>query len=123
MRRRAINKLDENHTRICQTLRKLGVDVIEILHPVDLVVCDGKGFAGFCELKPEGRGTYTRMQLKFLSETKTPITIAKTAQDVLDFLKRREGLSQRQKDALAAFLLKSEGNKWNSEAVERILNI
>ena len=120
MRRYTKTKLDSNHRAICDELRSQGLEVIEIMEPVDTVMRFGS-FVAFVELKPEGRGTYTRKQLKFLSETRCPAAIVKTARDARVFLQSRNGLTQKQQDAIAVFLLKTKADKWNSEQIDKVL--
>lgn len=116
-------KLDNNHASLCGDLRKQGVEVVEILEPVDTILMLN-GFVMFCEIKTEdGRTPYRRSQLKFLSETKFPAVIAKTATEALTALKTRKGLSQGQKDALAGFLVRREAKQFSPEQVEKVLAI
>lgn len=114
--------LDKNHKAICDELRNLGVEVVEIMEPVDIFAFY-KNFGGFIEIKPEGRGTYRRKQLKFLSETRVPCAIARTASEAMKFLESGKGLSAMQKDKLAGFLVLNKGDKWNAEMIERVLSL
>lgn len=59
MRRYTKTKLDSNHRAICDELRSQGLEVIEIMEPVDTVMRFGS-FVAFVELKPEGRGYVKR---------------------------------------------------------------
>lgn len=123
--RRATRKiqLDGNHKAVVNELWKLGIEVVEILEPVDLLLRSRDGYISFCELKPEnGNTTYRRAQLSFMAGTKYPIFIAKTAQEAVSKLERRETLSQGQKDAIAGFLVLNPKEKFNHQKIERLLN-
>lgn len=114
------NKLDANHLAVVKELRSRGVEVVEIQQPVDLL-CFLNNRLLLIEVKPEGRGTYTKLQLTFMSTTRMPVAIARTAQEAIDCLKTGVGLSQRQKDAIAGFLVRNTADKFNSEQIDRLL--
>lgn len=121
--RRATRKisLDANHKEICSALRARGVEVVEIMQPVDAVCC-WRGFVGFVEIKvPGSRANYTRPQLEFIAGTRAPVCIAKDAEGAMRFLETGEGLTRRQKDALAAFLAAAPGKLFHPAAIERVL--
>ena len=125
MRRRATRKihLDGNHKAVVQDLRDHGIEVVEILEPVDILLRSRDGYISFCEIKPEdGNTTYRRTQLTFMAGTKYPLFIAKTGLEARQKLERRETLSQSQKDALAGFLALNKDEKWNHQKIERLLN-
>lgn len=113
-------KRDANHKAVADHLRAYGVEVNEVLDPLDLL-CEYKGFVGFCEVKVNGKSTYTRTQLDFIANTKIPVAIVKDGGEAMRFLKTKQGLAQKQKDALAGFLAITEGNKWHNAAIERVL--
>jgi hypothetical protein len=116
-------KLDANHKAVVAELRQRGIEVVEIMEPVDLVVAKN-GFSGFLELKIEGsKANFTRTQLAFIAGTRIPIAIAKSVPDALRFLETGIGLSQTQKDALAGILAKNPAQKlWTANTIERLLN-
>jgi len=116
-------KLDANHRAVVSELRQRGIEVVEIMEPVDLVVAKN-GFSGFLELKIEGsKANFTRTQLTFIAGTKIPVAIAKSVPDALRFLETGIGLSQTQKDALAGILAKNPAQKlWTANTIERLLN-
>ncbi len=117
---RYAQKKDSTHRPICDELRKHGIEVVETLYPVDAHISRGD-FFGWLEIKPEGRGTYTLMQLKFISSVRAPVQIVKTTAEALYFLKSRQGLSQAQQDRLAAFCVTAKKEKYNSEIIDRVL--
>lgn len=119
-RRRRTQKLDANHVEICTEARQRGVDIVELLQPVDCIA-HFDGYVSFIEIKVEGQATYTRDQLKFISETRFPVAIVKNTPELMQVMKKRQGLSQMQKDALAGFLALNKGTKWNHQKIERIL--
>lgn len=115
--------LDTNHREIARELTGRGVEVVEVFQPLDLL-CFWRGFIGWIEVKlPNSRAVYTRPQIKFIANTRMPVTIAQTAQDAWNFLTSGEGLSQRQKDSLAAFLVQDDRKQWHREIIERALNV
>ena len=123
--RRATRKihLDGNHKAVVAELRGRGIEVVEILEPVDILLRSRDGYISFCEIKPEdGNTTYRRTQLSFMAGTKYPLFIARSGQEAMEKLERRESLSQGQKDAIAGFLALNKGEKWNHQKIERLLN-
>ncbi len=124
MRRRSVQKLDANHSSVCRDAEKMGFDIVELLKPVDILARSRKtGYVSFIEIKVEGRNTYTRPQLKFMSETSYPVAIVKSADELAQKMVDGQGLSRQQKDAIGAFLATAKGDKWNSEKIEKVLAV
>lgn len=124
MRRATVSiSLDANHRSIVAELRSLGVEVVEIMEPVDILL-EYRGRVMFVELKTESRNArYLRSQLTFLSQTRCPATIAKTASEAFEAVRTGIGLSQKQKDALAGFLARETANRWGPAPIEKVLGI
>jgi hypothetical protein len=116
-------KFDKNHKQIVDDLRGQGVEVVEIMEPVDVILRDRDGYVSFCEIKVEGQeGQFMRSQIKFLSETKCPAFVARNADEALHKLKSRSTLSQKAKDELAAVLIKKpDSEKFSPGPIHRIL--
>ena len=114
---------DGNHADIVNALRGCGIEVIETERPVDALVFN-ETQAGWIEIKTEARNaTIRRSQLEFIAKTKMPVALVKTPDEALKFAKTMEGLSQRQKDALAVFLMKDKGKAFHPAKVEGILGL
>jgi hypothetical protein len=120
-RRRRTVKLDANHTQVCTEARQQGIDVVELLQPLD-TVCHLAGYVSFVEIKGDKSTHFTRPQLKFMSETRFPVVIVRTASELVEAMRTRICLSKMQKDALAGFLAVNKADKWNGEQVTRLLN-
>lgn len=113
--------LDTNHKTVVTHLRGHGVEVIEILDPLDLL-CHFQHFTGLIEVKkPNSSAVYTRRQIEFIANTRMPVAIVKQADEAFEFMKTGLGLSQKQKDALAGFLLRDSRGQWHHQLIERIL--
>jgi len=115
-------KRDASHTQLVNDIRSQGVEVIEIMKPLD-ILCRLKrtGFIGFIEIKPTGRRTYTTKQLRFIAETTVPVSFAQDAAEAMRFLKTQVGLSQLEKNRLAAFCATATKDKYNGEMIARVL--
>ena len=113
--------MDANHSAVCSEARSQGVDVVEILKPVD-AIAHLAGYVSFIEIKVPGRTTWTRDQLKFISETRFPVAIVTTSSELMKAMRTRVSLSKTQKDAIAGFLALNKGVKWNGEQIKRVLN-
>lgn len=114
--------LDKNHRPIMKELQQQGIEVVEVFKPLDMLVFR-QGFTGWVEVKkPNSSSVFTRPQIVFMAATRMPVVIAHEAMDVIAFIKAGVGLSQRQKDALAAFLLKDDRKQWHHQLIERILD-
>lgn len=115
---------DANHKPIADELTKRGVDVDDLsaIGKFPDLLCRYRKFGGFIEIKiPGSRTTYQRLQLKWISETTWPVAIVTNAEDAMRFLETGEGLTRKQKDALAAFLVQDKADKWHPAAIERVL--
>lgn len=113
-------KLDANHAGIVRELRRRGVEVVELFEPVDLFCRIGAAWA-FCEIKvPGSRAAFTRAQLTWIAATRMPVIVATDADQVIERLRGGGVVGQKQKDALAAFLLREPASvrQWHPAAVK-----
>lgn len=117
------NKKDGNHKQVVTDLRAQGVEVVETMEPVDTLCYHSNGNWGWVELKSSRQTEVTRKQLTFVANTRMPVTFAQDADTVLRFLKTGVGLSQTQKDLLAGFLVRNQGDKWTYAAIERVMSM
>lgn len=120
-RRRRTVKLDANHVQVCTEARQQGVDVVELLQPLD-TVCHLAGYVSFVEIKGSKRTVFTRDQLDFISKTKFPVALVRSSAELVEAMKERKCLTQKDKDAIAGFLATNELKLWHGEMIERLLN-
>jgi len=115
---------DQNHGEIVAFLRTSGIEVIETERPVDCLVYNGEG-SGWMEIKTTARNASVRRgQLEFFSETNMPVEIVTSEGDALRFALNLDGWTQKQKDAIAVFLMKNPGvDKFHPAKVEKALGI
>lgn len=112
---------DGNHREIVNALKKQGVEVIEIMKPVDIIVAKG-GFTGFVEIKTKSRkADIKRSQVKFMAETTRAVTFAKDADEAMRFVQTGNGLTLDQKRRLAVFLQYDAREKWGPRVIEDVL--
>ncbi len=121
MHRRRTVKLDANHVQVCREARKQGVNIIELLNPLDTLCRTPDGYISFIEIKTDDP-TWTRDQLKFISSTPFPVAIATTADELVRAMREKRCLSQMQKDQLAGFLEINKGDQWRLTEIARLLN-
>lgn len=106
--RRYAKKQDRNHTAIKQALEAKGVEVIEILKPLDLL-CYYKGYTSFIEVKMAESGSrYTKTQLMFIALTRFPVAIVFNEAEAFDVMKRMLALSQVQKNRIAEMIARQD---------------
>jgi hypothetical protein len=121
MRHFTQTKLDANQAEVIKDVQSQGVHVTVLHEPVDTFMHNGT-FGGFVEIKVKGRTMYTKKQIKWMAMSgPVPVAIVKSAEDVMRFLNSRQGLTQAQKDGLAAFLVGNDLKMWNAEQIERVL--
>jgi hypothetical protein len=110
-------KRDQNHTSLVRDLRSQGVEVREMMLPLDLLTYLHEMV--WVEVKmPGSRACYTRTQLQFCADTRMPILIAKDATEAINALKQRAYLSQKQKDNIAGMLIRSAKDKFTPNEVD-----
>jgi hypothetical protein len=120
MNYRSLNHRDKNHSSITDELRRQGVEVIDILQPLD-TLCRLHDFVAFIEFKvPGSDACYTRKQLQFIAGTQMPVAVATDATQAMRFLKTQEGLTQANKDRLAGHLLKTTKQKFTPKEIETL---
>lgn len=105
------DKRDANHSQIANHLRKHGFEVVDTDRPLDIFVYEpAKKRCAWMEIKvPGSQGAIKRSQLKFMSETRIPVQFVTDEQEAMNFACTFEGLTQKQKDALAALLIREPG--------------
>lgn len=114
-------KLDANHKPIADELRRRGVEVLELLQPLDML-CQYRGFMGLVEAKIVGsRARYTRKQLQFIAGSRMSICIATDAEQAMQFLTEQRGLDQDAKDRLAYYLMKTVKPLYVPSEIEKVL--
>ena len=117
---RRVQKLDANHIQVCTEARQQGVDVVEILKPVD-AIAHLAGYVSFIEIKSQK--VFTREQLKFISETRFPVAVVRSGSELVDVMRNKKALSQKQKDEVSAFLLREKADKWNRIELDQMLTV
>ncbi len=114
---------DKNHKAVMQGLRDRGVTVVETFDPLDLI-CKFRDYVSWVEVKSEdGNRRYTRKQLKFIAETTFNVVFASTAEDAYKTLCEGSGLTQRQKNGIAAMLLRNEKDLFTPKDVDVAIGI
>lgn len=116
------DKPDANAAGIIAFLRIHGIEVVRTDRPVDcLIYNDGR--TGWLEIKDDSpNAKILRSQLEFMSETSMPCAFAKNEGEALIFAERMEGLTQTDKDRLAAFLVRNQGKEWRPSVISKVLN-
>lgn len=114
-------KRDANHKEVMGHLRRCGVDVIEILKPLDLL-CHRQSVTSFVEVKlPGSAAKWTAVQLRFISETRFNVIVAKSGESALESIRNRRFVSQAQKDCLAALLCLEPKKVYTPKEIDVIL--
>lgn len=115
------NNYDGNHKQIVSEVRQQGVEVIEIMKPVDIIV-GRRGFTGFVEIKTKSRkANIRRSQVEFMAETTRAVAFAKDADEVMRFVQTGNGLTLDQKRRLAVFLQYDDRDRWHPRLIEDVL--
>jgi hypothetical protein len=107
------DKRDANHSQIADHLRKHGFEVVDTDRPLDIYIYEpSMRVGGWAEIKVNGsKGAIKRSQIKFMSETRIPVQFVTDEQEAMNFACTFEGLSQKQKDGLAALLIREPAKK------------
>lgn len=118
----AFNHKDANHKEIADALRKQGVEVVEIMQPLDLLV-RRYDIVSFVEIKrPGSNAKWTRPQLQFIASTAFNVIVATDAEAVMYFFRNHRGsVVQRQKDRLAGFLLRNNDKFFTPKEIAEVL--
>lgn len=118
----AFNHKDANHKEIADALRKQGVEVVEIMQPLDLLA-RYRGQTVFIEVKrPGSRAKWTRPQLQFIADTRFPVCVATDAAAAWQVMHTGCGaLMQLQKDRLAGFLLRNNERFFTPKEIADVL--
>jgi hypothetical protein len=112
---------DKNAGEIRAFLSSHGIEVIRINQPLDCLVFNGEQ-AGWLEIKTEDKDAKVkRSQIKFMSETNMPCAFAKNEGEALIFAETMQGLTPRDKDRLAAFLVRNQAKEWRMSVIEKVL--
>lgn len=115
-------KYDANHKEVAAHLRRVGVDVLELMKPLDLL-CHRKGETAFVEVKiPGSAAKWTKTQLRFIADTKFNVLVAKSGDEASRKLRDRQYLSQRHKDSIAALLALNGKDYYTPSEIGQILD-
>jgi hypothetical protein len=114
---------DSNHGQIVSYLRMHGIEVIETERPLDILIwCNGQ--AGWGEIKDTRRNAMVqRGQLEFMAFTEMPVAFIKTEGEALQFATTMQGLTKKQKNALAAMLVGDLRKTFHPALIERALSV
>lgn len=107
IRRKA--KRDANHNEIVAFLRSQGVYVTDLATAgrVPDVLLSYRGANRWAEIKANRQTQYQAMQLRYISETPMDVAFIETSEAAIAYAKHGAGaLTQKQKDRLAALLLR-----------------
>lgn len=114
-------KRDRNHKAVANHLRNCGVDVLELMKPLDLL-CHRQGFTSWVEVKmPGSQAKWTATQLKFIASTRFNVIIVKDGTEAFCAMREKRYLSQRAKDRLAALLAIEPQEYYTPAQVEKAL--
>jgi hypothetical protein len=114
-------KRDANHSQVADHLRRVGCDVLEVMKPLDLLVCR-KGETVFIEVKIAGSAAkWTATQLRFIANTRFNVIVAKTGEEASRKMRDRRYLTQTGKDRLAALLALEPQTYYTPAQVEKAL--
>jgi len=114
---------DQNHIPIRNHLKAHGVEVEDILKPLDLL-CELHGYVSFIEVKrDDDRRHYTRKQLEFIANTRFNVAFARTGDEALYAMKTRTSLTQTQKDGIAGLLLRNAKTDFKVSDLREILTL
>ncbi len=123
MRNYLKNKVDANQKDIVDDIRRMGGKVELLGDPVDLFGWLPGKFWGFIEVKmPGSKAKYTRIQLLWIANTQLPVAIVKSSDEAMDFLQTGHGLTQKQKDAIAGFLLYNPAKFFTPSEIDPLLH-
>ena len=115
------HNLDANHKPIVSELRKRGVEVIEIMKPVDICL-HHRGWTGFGEIKTEGADRSIELsQVEFMAFTNAPVAFIRSTDEAMEFVKNRQGLSAKQKSYLMMMLAKWRKKQYTPRQIELTL--
>lgn len=109
MRRGYAKRQDKNHNVIRDYLKSHGVDVIEILKPLDLLCRHRSGYISFLEIKCPPKDHCSRTQLAFIATTRFPVQFVRSEEEALLALETQSQLTQTQKDGIQGLLLRNIG--------------
>jgi hypothetical protein len=123
MKRYTRQKTDANQTEIVEDIRRQGAKVEILGDPLDLLAwLPSSGKFGLIEVKIDGsKAVYTREQLMWIANTGLPVVIVKTSHQAMRFLETGEGVTQKQKDSLAAFLFRDKAKRFTPKIIEGVL--
>ena len=114
-------RADKNHVLVRNHLKAHGVEVIDILKPLDLL-CNYQGDTFFVEVKADDKKEmYTRVQLQFIATTRFDVIFAKTEAEALLAVKTRLYLTETQKNAISGLLLRNTKDYFTSKDLRDIL--
>jgi len=117
------DKPDANAGAIIAFLKIQGIEVVRTDRPVDCLIANN-GKIGWLEIKTDDPDAkIKRSQLEFMSETSMPCAFAKNEGEALIFAERMEGLTQTDKDKLAAFLVRNQGKEWRPSVIEKVIKL
>lgn len=122
--------LDANHKEICDVLRQTGAEVVELADKgkgAPDILINFRGAVGFLEIKTDSSASnFKRSQIKFASETRFNVSFCKTADEARQFAQNpaQRGLTQKQKDKLAAFLIQNPKPKqFSANTIYKLLGM
>jgi hypothetical protein len=76
-------KTDSNQAAIVKALKSIGVSVVYIKKPVDLLICH-KGETALMEVKnPDGKDQLTRDQIEFLARWPGKVHVVRTVDEAI----------------------------------------
>lgn len=118
----AFNHKDGNHRGIVSELESRGVEVVELMQPVDLLARLGD-FVAFLEVKqPGSRARWTRTQLQFIANTRFPVGIVTSADEAWQVLTGGKALlTLGQKDRIQVFLMKTNDKFFTPKEIAEVL--
>ena len=112
---------DRNHAAIAEHLRKCGVEVRELMKPLDML-CHRGDVTAWVEAKmPGSQAKWTDTQLRFVASTKMHVIVAKSGEQAMRDIRDRRFVSQRAKDRIAALIALEPRKIYTPEIVERCL--
>lgn len=121
-----VKRTDGNQKEIVKELRKRGVYCLDLSgsgRGVPDLMTYFRGQVVYIELKHGPKAALKKTQVKFLSEYPGRCGIVSTADDAYRLATEPEVycLTQRQKDRLAAFYVRMEGNAVHLPTIEKLL--
>lgn len=117
------NKRDTSHKQIAAELRQRGVEVIEILQPLDILAAY-RGYVSFIEVKMPKKDAprFTRRQLDFIAGSRVPMCFAVTSDEAFESLRTQQGLTSRQRQGIERMLLREDKKLFTANDIERAMN-